>query len=111
MTDLVRKSRKKLGFGNAISTIENTPDYNKMTDQDRPFLNCSACFPHPEKPDTNMRVMIFANPYLLGLLKGLVDIFMGDLFNNTYLIHVHLSGPSQLIYLSKDRHSIPLYIQ
>ena len=73
--DLVRKSHKKLGFGNAISTIENTPDYNKMTDQDRPYLHCSACFPHPEKPDTNMRMMIFANPYLLGLLKGLVDIF------------------------------------
>ena len=27
--DLVRKSRKKLRFGNAISTIENTPDYTR----------------------------------------------------------------------------------
>jgi hypothetical protein len=79
--DLVRKSRKKLGFGNAISTIENTHDYNKMTDQDRPFLHCSACFPHPEKPDTNMRMMIFANPYLLGLLTGLVDIFIDATFS------------------------------
>jgi hypothetical protein len=79
--ELVRKSHKKLGFGNTISTIENTPDYNKMTDQDRPFLHCSACFPHPKKPDTNMQMMIFANPYLLGLLKGLVDIFIDATFS------------------------------
>ena len=81
VTELVRKCRKKLGLGDAIGTIENTPDYNKMTNQDRPFLQGSMCFPHPDKQNTNMRAMMFANPELLGLLNGRVDIFIDATFD------------------------------
>ncbi len=34
VTELARKCHKKLGLCDAIGTIENTPDYNKMTTQD-----------------------------------------------------------------------------
>ena len=34
VTELARKCHKKLGLCDAIGTIENTPDYNKMTNQD-----------------------------------------------------------------------------
>ena len=81
VTELVRKCRKKLGLGDAIGTIENTPDYNKMTNQDRPFLQGSMCFPHPDKQNTNMRAMMFANPELLGLLNGHVDIYIDATFD------------------------------
>jgi hypothetical protein len=38
VAELVRKYCKKLRLGNAIGTTKNTLDYNKMTNQDRPFL-------------------------------------------------------------------------
>ena len=66
MTELVRKCHKKLGIGDAIGIIENTMDYKKMTNQDRHFLQVSMCFPHPDKQNTTMHVMMFANPELLG---------------------------------------------
>ena len=75
VTELVRKCRKKLGLGNTIGIIKNTLDYNKMTNQDRSFLQASMCFHHPEKQNTNMRAMMFANPELLGLLNGRIDIY------------------------------------
>ncbi len=78
--ELVQKSRKKLGLRNAISTVENTPDYKLMTDTKRPFLHCFACFPHPEQHDINMHFMVFSNPTLLGLLLGLVDIIVDATF-------------------------------
>ncbi len=78
--ELVRKSHTKLGLGNALSTIKNTPDYNMMTDQDRPFLHCSAVWPHPAKPKMMMGTMICANPKLLNLLKGHVDIYIDATF-------------------------------
>ena len=34
------------------------------------------CFPHPDKQNTIMQVMMFANPELLGLLNGCVDIYL-----------------------------------
>jgi hypothetical protein len=79
--ELVRKSCTKLGLGNALSTIKNTPNYKMMTDQDRPFLNRSTVWPHPEKPKTMMGTMICANPKLLNLLKGHVDIYIDGTFN------------------------------
>jgi hypothetical protein len=79
--ELVQKSCAKLGLGNALSTIKNTPDYNMMTDQDRPFLLCSAIWPHPGKPKTLMQTMICANPKLLNLLKGHVDIYIDTTSN------------------------------
>jgi hypothetical protein len=74
--ELVRKSCKKLGLGNYISTDENIPDYKLMTDTRRPFLECSECFPHLEDENLNIRMMVFANPTLLGLLQGQVDIYV-----------------------------------
>ena len=64
--ELVRKARRKLGQGDTIGTVENTPQYNSMSNSGRPLLHCSSCFPHPAKPNTNMRMMIFANPANLG---------------------------------------------
>jgi hypothetical protein len=37
--------------------------------------------------------------------------FMGDVSNNTHLIHVVLSGPTQLVVHSKNRHSIASLVQ
>jgi hypothetical protein len=39
------------------------------------------CSPHPEKSDVMMRLMIFANPALLGLLNGVVDLFIDATFS------------------------------
>ena len=78
---MVRRSRAKLGFGRALNTVENLPEYNMMTDSERPFLHFSAKWPHPEKPKESMRTMIFANPILLNLLKGNVDIFCDATFH------------------------------
>jgi hypothetical protein len=39
------------------------------------------CFPHPEDYNANMRMMIFSNPALLGLLHGIVDIFVDATFS------------------------------
>ena len=80
VTELVRKARNKLGKGDTIGTVENTPQYNTMTDTDRPLLHCSLMLPHPKKPNTNMRTMIFANPANLGLLKGPVDLYCDATF-------------------------------
>jgi hypothetical protein len=62
----MRKARDKLGKSDTISTLENTPQYNTMMDSGRPLLYCSLMLPHPKKPNTNMRTMIFANPANLG---------------------------------------------
>ncbi len=63
-----KSSRTKLGFGNFISTVETVPEYRQMSDTKRAFLHCSAMFPHPDKTEEVMRIMIYANPSLLGLL-------------------------------------------
>ena len=60
---------KNLGLGNTISTIKNTRDFNKISTQDRPFLQVSMFFPHPDKQNTNLQAMMFANPELLGPLS------------------------------------------
>jgi hypothetical protein len=56
-------------------------DYSKMPSKDRPFLHHSMCSPHPDKSDVMMRLMIFANPALLGLLNGVVDLFIDATFS------------------------------
>ena len=55
-------------------------DYSKMPSKDRPFLHHSMCSPHPEKSDVMMQLMIFANAALLGLLNGVVDILLTQVF-------------------------------
>jgi hypothetical protein len=72
--EMVRKCRNKLGLRNSISTLEKVMDYSKMPSKDRPFLHHSMCSPHWEKSDVMMGLMIFANPALLGLLNGVVDL-------------------------------------
>ncbi len=39
------------------------------------------CSPHPEKSDVMMCLMIFVNPALLGLLNGVVDLFIDATFS------------------------------
>jgi hypothetical protein len=39
------------------------------------------CSLHPEKSDVMMHLMIFANPALLGLLNGVVDLFIDATFS------------------------------
>jgi hypothetical protein len=51
-----------------------------MTDTKQPFLHCSACFPHPEDDNGNMRMMIYSNPTVLGLLHRIMDIFVDATF-------------------------------
>ncbi len=76
VVELVRKCRKKLGLGDTVGTIENTREYNSMQDSDRPFLHWSFYAPHAKREKGIMRAMMFANPELLGLLNGNVDIFV-----------------------------------
>jgi hypothetical protein len=78
---MVRKCFNKLGLGNSISTLENVPNYSKMPSKDRPFLHHSMCSPHPEKSDFMMCLTIFANSALLGLLNGVVDLFIDATFS------------------------------
>ena len=78
--NLTKSSRTKLGFGNFISTVEMVPEYRQMSDTKRAFLHCSATFPHPDKTEEVMRIMIYANPSLLGLLRGIVDIYVDATF-------------------------------
>jgi hypothetical protein len=56
-------------------------DYSKMPNMDRPFLHHLMCSPHPDKSDVMMRLIIFANPALLGLLNGVVDLFIDATFS------------------------------
>lgn len=65
---MVRKTRKKLGFGDDINTVEKI--YAGMTDSNRHFLQCSSWFPHPTDPANAMGMMAFGNPSLVfGLRK------------------------------------------
>ena len=80
MKNLMKSSRTKLGFGNFISTVEMVPEYRQMSDTKRAFLHCSAMFPHPDKTEEVMRIMIYANPSLLGILRGLVEIYVDATF-------------------------------
>jgi hypothetical protein len=66
-------------MGDNIRTVKNLPEYNRMKDLDRPFLHWTTCLPHPEG-NVNMRVMMYANPELLGLLNGDVHIFVDATF-------------------------------
>ena len=78
--NMVRKTRKQLGFGNAIGTVEKV--YAGMRDSDRRFLQCSAWYPHPTDVTDAMRIMAYGNPALFRLLKipGL-DIYMDATFS------------------------------
>jgi hypothetical protein len=66
---LAKISQTKLGFGNFISTVELVPEYTQMSDTKQVFLHCSATIPHPNKTEEVMRIMIYTNPSLLGLLR------------------------------------------
>lgn len=67
VVNMVRKTRAKLGFGDAIGTVEKANA--DMRDSNRRFLQCSAWYPHPTEPEKAMRLMAFGNPCLFGLLK------------------------------------------
>ena len=74
-----------MGQGNNISTVETM--YNLMTDSPRAFLHASLWYPHPdpkkEEDKKGMRMMIFGNPSLFGLLEELpgVDMFINATFS------------------------------
>ncbi|KAL3808233.1 hypothetical protein ACHAXA_003843 [Cyclostephanos tholiformis] len=65
ITELVRKSRTKLGLGNVISTVTDTKDYRLMSDLKRPFLQASGVWPHPDGLGDYMHAMVFGNPALM----------------------------------------------
>jgi hypothetical protein len=67
--ELVRKACCAQGLGNTVSTVENTPAYSQMKDTKHPFLQFSGTWPHPEKPEEQMRLMVFGNPTLIPFLK------------------------------------------
>ena len=55
-----------------------------MTDSRRPFLQMNATWPHPDDDDELMRMMCFANPALLFLLKSAsLELFMDATFSMT----------------------------
>jgi hypothetical protein len=45
--DLVCNTRRQLNFGDAVSTLKNTPDYYQMADNECSFLQVSMTFPNP----------------------------------------------------------------
>jgi hypothetical protein len=88
--ELVQKSRHAQGLGNTIATVENTPDYRNMKDNNKcPFLQFSGTWPHPDKTGEQMHLMIFGNPSLIPLLKtqgwnfGYFLWIFGYFFSNT----------------------------
>ena len=82
VVDLVRKSRRKLGLGDDISTVTDTKNYRLMTDMTRPFLQHSGVWPHPDGSGEYMRAMIFGNPALISQLKNVqLDIFVDATFD------------------------------
>ncbi len=101
--ELVRKARTRLGFGSFISIVENIPDYRLMTNTKQPFLHCYASFPYPKDPNSTMKMLIYANPTLLGILHGTVDICVDATF---YLCTPSLSPCYQcLIVMVYDNHT------
>jgi hypothetical protein len=46
VVELVQKSRRKLGLGDAISTVTDTKNYWLMSDMTRSFLQHSGVWPH-----------------------------------------------------------------
>lgn len=79
MMQLVKSTRTAMDQGNNISTIEKA--YLMMSDMKKAFLHFNASFPHPNEPKKQMQMMIFSNPTLIGLLKGLsIDIFIDATF-------------------------------
>jgi hypothetical protein len=73
-----------LNFGDAVSTVENTPDYYQMADNERSFLQVSMTFPNPVVGENPIRIMIFGNPGLIGMLKTpFLDVFVDATFDCT----------------------------
>jgi hypothetical protein len=66
--ELVRKAHHAQSLGNTVSTVENTPAYSQMKDMKRSFLQFSGTWPHHEKQEEQMRLMVFGNPTLIPLL-------------------------------------------
>ena len=82
--DLVCNTRRQLNFGDAISTVENTPDYYQMIDNEHSFLQVSMTFPNPVVRENPIRIMIFGNPGLTGMLKTpCLDVFVNATFDCT----------------------------
>ncbi len=84
VTKLVRKTRGKAGMANNIGTVKNLPEYNRMKDSDRLFLQWTTCLPHPEGK-VNMRAMMYANPELLGCMAMCTFLLMPPL----HALHIH----------------------
>jgi hypothetical protein len=69
-----------LNFGDAISSVENIPDYSQMLDSKRPFLQVYG-IPTP-KGSGKILIMIFGNLALTGLLKTpQLDVYVDASFN------------------------------
>ena len=80
IAQLVSNTRKSMGQGNNISTVEMA--YSKMKGVNRAFLHFSGEWPHPTDPDKKMRMMIFGNPTLINLLRNpTVDLFVDATFS------------------------------
>ena len=68
ITERVRRTRSQLNFGDAFRTIENS-SYSMMTDTQMPFLQHHMVIPKEDEPGKFDRMMTFANPKLLPLLR------------------------------------------
>jgi hypothetical protein len=105
--NLVCNSRRQLNFGDAISTVENTPDYYQMTDNERSFLQVSMTFPNPVVGENPIRIMIFGNPGLIGMPKTpSLDVFVDATFDCTP--HPFLQCLIFMIYDHSTSYFIPI---
>ena len=80
IVDRVHRSRKEMDFGDKFRAVECL--HNVMSDSDHPFLHYHASFPDRSNPKELMRLMVFANPTLIPLLKSKkLDIFVDATFD------------------------------
>jgi hypothetical protein len=79
---LVQNTRRACNLGDLISTVENTPEYSKMSDSALPFLQVSMNLANPKIGEEQIRIMILGNPALIGTLKNPgLDVFVHATFN------------------------------
>ena len=80
--NLVKNTKAGMNFGDKISTVENSREYNRDPVTNMPFMQVSMRCPNPDPQEDHLKIMIFANHELLGLLKlRQLDVYVDATFN------------------------------
>lgn len=80
--NLVKNTKAGMNIGDKISTVENSKEYNRDPVTNMPFMQTSMRCPHPDPQEDHLKIMIFANHELLGLLKlRQLDVYVDATFD------------------------------